>query len=308
MPAADRAWRRGVMWAVIFALAAIVLPVRSLQIALRLDSLRGVPAWPDWLLALGLAGALAGIAGLFARGAALRRERWLWRLARLAAPPPAAYLHGERADLEIEPPYTFDAEWRPLWLLMPLTLVFVAGMAFVLACIFCAVYWGLTIAVPLVNPDVVYRPLLRMRFFYLYLVMPILPLGVVWFTALSMIGYPSAPKLIVDEHSITRISSLGWRRTIRWEDARLLECSFGNDKRPDLASYRNWALSTQTTVITWDNDLVEISQRRALARLIYERTGLVPYELKQRFWRRSPLVVLAVRELPPEDDLPNHNG
>jgi hypothetical protein len=90
---------------------------------------------------------------------------------------------------------------------------------------------------------------------------------------------------------------------IRWEDARLLECSFGSDKQPNLASYRNWALSTQTTAITWDNELVRSFQRSALAHLIHERTGLMPYELKQRFWRRSPLVARVVRERPPEDDL-----
>lgn len=43
MPVSDRVWRRGVMWAVGYALAAFVLPVRSLQIALRLDSLREAP-------------------------------------------------------------------------------------------------------------------------------------------------------------------------------------------------------------------------------------------------------------------------
>lgn len=158
---------------------------------------------------------------------------------------------------------------------------------------------GLTIAVPLVNPDLVYRPLLRMRFFYLYLVLPIFPLGALWFTSVSMVGYPFAPKLAVDEHGITRISSLGRRRTIRWEDARLLECSLGNDRRPDLASFGNRALSTQTTVITWDIDLVNSFQRRALAHLIHERTGLAPYELKQRFWRRSPLAARSAGRTQP---------
>jgi hypothetical protein len=48
-------------------------------------------------------------------------------------------------------------------------------------------------------------------------------------------------------------------------------------------------------------------QRSALVRLIYDHTGLAPYELKQRFWLRSPLVARVVRELPPEDEPPDND-
>jgi hypothetical protein len=298
MQLADRAWRRGVVWAVIYALAALALLARSLQIALRLDSLRGAPAWPDWLLALVLALALAGAAGLFARSATLRRERWLWRQAKIAEDSQRglsvpSYDQAPQEET-VALPLTLTAEWRPLWLRILLSPFFVVGMALALGCALCAVYWGLLIVVLLAHPEFVYHPALQMRFFYYYALIPVFPFGVILFGAFGMVGFPWAPKLIVDEEGMTRISSLGRRRSIRWEDARLLECSAG-DRQSDLGDYRHWTLSSARTTITWDSNLARSSERLKLAKLIHERAGLTPYELEQRFWRRSPLVARVVQ-------------
>lgn len=305
MPSSGRHWRRDVLWASVYGVAAIVLPVRSLQIALHLDELRRVATWQDWLVGLALALALGVASGCYARWAVLARERWAWCLATMTLSRSTGHSAGAVVS-SAELPVVLSGEWWPLWLRIPLSLLSIVAWLMAIASLLAGMYWGSLIVASLVDPTrFVFNPMLREHFMSFYLVMLIFPFGLFWFGALGMVWFPCSTKVIVDDQGMTRVSALGRRHTLRWDDARLLMCD-GGDARSDLSSYKYWALIGPAATIQWDDDLADFAQRAWQAHFIYEHTGLEPYTIKQSFWRRAPLAAHLVHALPttpsPESD------
>jgi hypothetical protein len=292
MPYFDRHWQLRWLGAGLAAVAAVLLPLRYLQVATSYDHLHGWDMRPDIAFAVVSCPTLLGVALLLARSARRARARLQWRLemAHASVHPSQRRASPSMVSDPTAPKNSVITVQRVGildrvvgWMMAPIflasglvtVLVFALGVQF------------------LINPTAQAFARASTPAFVYLLFVPVMAFAVWLEGTVASDAWASPPRFELDELGISRIPRGSERLTIRWQDARFLEAVMRY--RPEGRS-----ISRQDYYLLYGSDSVmRIDPKRSYSReapqllaLIKEHTGLVPHQFDQpsgrlRILRRS---------------------
>lgn len=274
MPFFDQHWRLRAWGTVLAALAAVLFPVRYLQVAAAWDVRRGWDLAPDVIFAACCAIALAVIAILLARSIVPARARLVFRRAIIE----------RRESVPRQQPEPAPSGEPPLVAVQRIS-IFDRGFG--------------CFAVLLTIGDVVLIALLTARTIEMLLGISPLKLGIVsdraflfvitavfmffglWpFGMWARAAVARSPKYTADAEGLTWRSRWGRSRTVRWDDARLLELNtYRWPEMHGISTRLRYVLYSCSTFIRIDSAPGFYTDCVRLTDLIEQRTGLEVIDL-----------------------------
>ncbi len=292
----DRFWGFRALAATLAAMSAIAFPLRYLALALPLDRQLGMSTNTDMLVAAGGAIALAAIALVLARGAALASARVERR--RDIIDGHGATRHGIDAGHRT---HASRHSSHPMVFIWRITVFDRAFAVFTLLLgIPTLVLTVLLFAAVVVDLSIGNAHTFRMLHSAISAILVFLPCGALtsWvFWSWTLQGLGKSLRISVDAEGINLRPRWGPERRIRWEDMRLLEIStYWQPEGRTLEKRKCFRLYSWDSAIRWPDDSASGAtyiQRAQLLDMIEARTRLVPRDLSQRWlplpaWRHSP--------------------
>ncbi|HEU5438334.1 MAG TPA: hypothetical protein VFU88_03505 [Ktedonobacterales bacterium] len=279
MPFFDKHWRLRWVGAVVSASFAVFLPIRYLQVAVVWNRLRGLDMTPDLIFAASALVMLAVCAYLLARGAAPARDRLRFRLDVIngVEPPPKA--RRSTRPVLFRAPRTgrlvvtqrigpFDHIFSSLFAVM-----FVASIGF--SGLF--VLFAVTI---LTNPGDQSLHSFSSHAFLSLLAATLMLWGIWLFGKLARDLFARSPTYTADDLGVSWHPRYGDSRTMRWQDARLLELTFYLAPEGRTIDHRKrYLLYSLDSVIRIDSEPGFYRQESMLLDAIQRHTGLQPVRL-----------------------------
>lgn len=276
MPFFDHHWRLRAWLAGFAALAAVLFPVRYLQIAAIWDARWGWDLIPDVIFAVAAALALALAAVLLARSVAPARDRLAFRRAVLEGRETPPKERPEPAPVG-EPPLVvaqrisvFDRGFGCFAALV--------AVVSVLTIVFATV-WTVEL---LLGASAAQLGITGGRAFMFFILELVMPFGLWAFGTWARDVVACSPTYTAGAEGVTRRSRWGRSRTVRWEDARLLELT--RYRRPEVygsSTEPRYLLYGRDTDIWIDAAPGFYRDVLRLVDLIERRTGLEAINLRK---------------------------
>ncbi len=269
MPFFDRHWGLRAWGATLAALAAFIFPVRYLQVAAIWDARRGWDLTPDVIFAVASALAFALAAVLLARSVAPSRKRREFR---------QAVLDGRETVRKGKPEHTPPGD--PPLIVVQRIRAFDRGFG-CFAALLTIVDVPISILLALWTIEVLLGASAAQlgitggRAFMFFIVDLVMPFALWGFGTWARDVVARSPKYTADAEGLTWRSRWGRARTVRWDDARLLELTTYRRPEPYGSSVeRRFLLYGHDTVIRIDETSGFYRDSLRLVDLIERRTGL----------------------------------
>lgn len=274
MPFFDQHWRLRAWTAALAALAAVLFPVRYLQVAAIWDARLGWDLTPDVIFAVLSALALALVAVLLARSVAPSHERAQLRL---------AYIEG-RESVPREQPEPAPPGEPPLVVVQRIG-VFDRGVgcfaallvAIDVLLLFVIALWAVEL---LLGASAAQLGIRGARAFVIFIAVLFIPIALWAFGTRARDAVARSPKYTADADRLTLRSRWGRSRTVRWDDARLLEITtYRWPAMHGISTRLRYVLYGRGTFIRIDSAPGFYGDCVRLTDLIEQRTGLEVIDL-----------------------------